>query len=190
MTALAGTGEGRRRARLSRRHLLRRDTGGWATLSHRSRPRSKTSLPAKTEAWDNGCDEAILLTQEGYVSEGSGENIFMVSDGKLITPSPAAGILVGITRNTLIELAQKEFGIQTVEREIPRSELYSADECFMTGTAAHVTPVIEIDRRAVGTGKPGPITRQLMDLYASIIRGNSDDYHEWCTPVSPAPVAV
>jgi branched-chain amino acid aminotransferase len=148
------------------------------------------SALAKTEAWDNGCDEAILLTQEGYVSEGSGENIFMVSNGKLITPAPAAGILVGITRNTLIELAKKEFGIETIEREIPRSELYSADECFMTGTAAHVTPVIEIDHRAVGDGTPGPITRQLMALYSNIIRGKSDDYHAWCTPVAPAPVAV
>jgi branched-chain amino acid aminotransferase len=148
------------------------------------------SALAKTEAWDNGCDEAILLTQEGFVSEGSGENIFIVSDGKLITPAPAAGILVGITRNTLIDLAAREFGIPTVERDIPRSELYGADECFMTGTAAHVTPVIEIDRRPIGDGTPGPITRKLMDLYASIIRGNSDDYHDWCMAVSPEPVAV
>lgn len=141
------------------------------------------SALAKTEAWDHGLDEAILLTQEGNVSEGSGENIFLVSGGRLITPPPAEGILVGITRNTIIELADKEFGVQTIERRIPRSELYGADECFMTGTAAHVTPVIEIDARRIGDGATGPITRQLMDLYGRIIRGNHQTYRQWCTPV-------
>ena len=176
---------------------IRCSTSSWRRVPDSSIPgRAKVtgiyvnSALAKTEAWDNGCDEAILLTQEGNVSEGSGENIFLVCDGKLITPAPSAGILVGITRNTIMDLAEKEFGIQTIERDVPRSELYSADECFMTGTAAHVTPVIEIDRRAVGDGNPGPITRKLMELYSTIIRGNSDDYHEWCTAVSPATVAV
>ncbi|MSQ23461.1 MAG: branched-chain amino acid transaminase [Chloroflexi bacterium] len=148
------------------------------------------SALAKTEAWDRGYDEAILLTHEGNVSEGSGENIFLVSGGVLITPPPAEGILVGITRNTVIELAAKELGIPTVERGVPRSELYGADECFMTGTAAHVTPVIEIDSRAVGSGGTGPVTRQIMDLYSEIIRGNNSTYQGWCTAVAPTSAPV
>lgn len=148
------------------------------------------SALAKTEAWDRGLDEAILLTHEGNVSEGSGENIFLVAGGRLITPPPAEGILVGITRNTIMELAQKEFGIETIERRIPRSELYSAEECFMTGTAAHVTPVIEIDARRIGEGTTGPITRRLMDLYQRIIRGNSQTYQRWCTAVDEIAAAV
>lgn len=146
------------------------------------------SALAKTEAWEHGCDEAIMLTQEGNVSEGSGENIFIVSGGQLVTPSPAEGILVGITRNTVMQLARDELGISTTERQIPRSELYSAEECFMTGTAAHLTPVIEVDNRSVGSGGAGPITKKLMDLYYEIIRGNSARYGEWCTPVEPAVV--
>ncbi|MBI4213525.1 MAG: branched-chain amino acid transaminase [Chloroflexi bacterium] len=148
------------------------------------------SALAKSEAFDRGCDEAILLTQEGNVSEGSGENIFLVSGGKLITPPPAEGILVGITRNTVIELAAREFGIETVERAIPRSELFGGDEVFMTGTAAHVTPVVEIDSRAIGDGETGPITLQIMDLYGRIIRGNQEAYQDWVTAIAPATVVV
>lgn len=143
------------------------------------------SALAKTEAWDHGLDEAIMLTQEGNVSEGSGENIFLVSGGQLVTPPPGEGILVGITRNTIMQLARKELGLETIERQIPRSELYSAEECFMTGTAAHVTPVIEIDARPIGSGSTGAITRHLMDLYGQIIRGNGGAYHDWCTAVPP-----
>lgn len=148
------------------------------------------SALAKTEAWDNGYDEAIMLTQEGNVSEGSGENIFIVTGGQLVTPAPGEGILVGITRDTAIALARAELGIDTIERQIPRSELYSADECFMTGTAAHITPVTEIDSRAIGAAGTGPITRKLMDLYYDIIRGNSTTYGAWCTPVQPATVGA
>ncbi|MPZ13176.1 MAG: branched-chain amino acid transaminase [Chloroflexi bacterium] len=148
------------------------------------------SALAKTEAWMHGCDEAIMLTQEGDVAEGSGENIFVVADGQLVTPSPSAGILVGITRNTVMELARTELGIETSERQIPRSELYGADECFLTGTAAHVAPIIEIDNRQIGNGAPGLITRKLMDLYEQVIRGNSARSREWCTPVVPAPVGA
>jgi branched-chain amino acid aminotransferase len=146
------------------------------------------SALAHTEAKDNGYDEAIMLTQEGNVSEGPGENIFLVSGGQLVTPGAAEGILVGITRNTVMELAKRELGVDTIERQVPRSELYSAEECFMTGTAAHVTPVVEVDRRPVGTGEPGPITRQLCELYADIIRGNNVRYRGWCTAVSPSVV--
>ncbi len=145
---------------------------------------------AKTEASDNGYDEAIMLTQEGNVSEGSGENIFAVSGGQLVTPAPAEGILVGITRNTVMEVARRELGIDAVERQIPRSELYGAEEVFLTGTAAHLTPVVEIDRRVIGSGGTGPITRKLMDLYYEIIRGKSATYGAWCTAVAPVSVGA
>ena len=130
------------------------------------------SAIAKSEAWERGYDEAIMLTKNGTVSEGSGENIFIVTGGRLVTPDPAEDILIGITRNTVIELARTELGIETTERPIPRSELYTAEECFMTGTAAHLSPVIEVDRTPVGNGQIGPVTRKLMDLYYEIIRGN------------------
>lgn len=148
------------------------------------------SALAHTEAQDHGYDEAIMLTQEGNVCEGSGENIFIVSGGRLVTPGPGEGILVGVTRNTVIELAQRELAVETIERQLSRSELYSADECFLTGTAAHVTPVVEVDHRMIGSGAPGAITRRLKDLYAGIIRGNNDRYRSWCTAVAPAVVGA
>ncbi len=138
---------------------------------------------AKTEAITNGYDEAIMLSPDGHISEGSGENIFLVVDGKLITPATTNNILLGITRNTVIELAEKELGIQTIHRAIDRSELYSADECFLTGTAAHVTPVSEIDHRKIANGEIGPITSKLQELYVKAIRGNLPKYMKWCTPV-------
>ncbi len=139
---------------------------------------------AKTEAVLNGFDEAIMLTAEGYVSEGSGENIFLVIDGKLVTPASYNNILIGITRNTAIELARKELGLEVIERQIDRSELYTADECFLTGTAAHITPVAEIDHRKIGDGKAGKITKQLQKLYTGVIRGDNPKYIKWCTPVN------
>jgi branched-chain amino acid aminotransferase len=148
------------------------------------------SALAHTEAHDRGYDEAIMLTHEGNVSEGPGENIFILSGGELVTPAPAEGILIGITRNTVIELARRELGIQTIERQIPRSELYTADECFMTGTAAHLTPVVEVDNRVIGSGEPGPLTQKLGALYKEIIRGNNPLYRDWCTPVTPAVVGA
>jgi len=140
------------------------------------------SALAKTEAFENGFDEAILLTQDGHVSEGSGENIFLVIDGKLVTPPNSDNILIGITRDTVIKLAKWELGIETIERSIDRSELYTADECFLTGTAAHVTPVAEIDRRNVGSGKVGEISKKLQDLYFDVILGKNKKYLDWCTP--------
>ncbi|HUT68249.1 MAG TPA: branched-chain amino acid transaminase [Dehalococcoidales bacterium] len=138
---------------------------------------------AKTEAVSNGFDEAIMLAPDGHVSEGSGENIFLVKDGKLVTPAAYNSILMGITRNTVIELAEKELGIETAQRPIDRGELYTADECFLTGTAAHVTPVAEIDHRKIGNGEIGEITARLQELYARVIRGDHPDYMHWCTPV-------
>jgi len=141
------------------------------------------SALAKTEAFENGFDEAILLSQSGHVSEGSGENVFLVKDGKLVTPASYNSILMGITRSTVIELAEKELGIETVERSINRSELYIADECFLTGTAAHITPVAEIDHYKIADGEIGEITGKLQDLYFDIIRGKNPKYLHWCTPV-------
>ena len=140
---------------------------------------------AKTEAIENGFAEAIMLTSNDHVSEGSGENIFVVTDSKLLTPPPTDAILIGITRETVIELAKNELGIDTVERHIDRSELYGADECFMTGTAAHVTPVVEIDNRKIGDGGVGRLTKQLQDLYFDIEFGRNKKYLSWCTPVYP-----
>lgn len=140
------------------------------------------SALAKTEANLNGFDEAIMLNANGHVSEGSGENIFMIRGGKLITPTPADNVLEGITAKSVVELAQNELGIECVEREIDRSELYIADEIFMTGTAAHLTPVVEVDRRPVGSGEIGPVTRKLSDLFFDVIRGKNPKYKHWCTP--------
>jgi branched-chain amino acid aminotransferase len=137
----------------------------------------------KTEAIDNGYDEGIMLTPNGYVAEGSGENIFIIKDGKLLTPPVYNSILPGITRNTIISLAEKEFGIQAIERPISRIELYQADECFLTGTAAHLTPVSEIDHRTIGNGGIGPVTGRLQAAYFDVIRGKNPAYIHWCTPV-------
>ena len=140
------------------------------------------SALAKTEAQENGFDEAIMLASDGHVSEGSGENIFIIEDGVLITPSHSDNILVGITRDTVMRLAREEMGIETVERPIARAELYTTDECFMTGTAAHVTAVVDVDRRPVGNGQTGPITARLQKLYLDIICGKNSKYADWCTP--------
>lgn len=142
-----------------------------------------TNAFAKTEAIENGFDEAIMLSPDGYVAEGSGENIFLVIDGTLITPPRTEGILVGITRDTVIKLAKEELNINTVERHVDRIELYTADECFLTGTAANVTPVAEIDRRLIGKGEIGPVTRKLQRLYFEVIQGDNPRYIDWCTSV-------
>jgi branched-chain amino acid aminotransferase len=142
-----------------------------------------TNAAAKTEAVQNGFDEAIMLTPDGYVAEGSGENIFLLIGGKLVTPPISDGILVGITRDATITLARKELGIETVERHIDRVELYTADECFLTGTAAHITPVAEIDNRKIANGEIGKVTGKLQKLYHDVILGNNPKYAEWCTPV-------
>ncbi len=138
---------------------------------------------AKTEAIENGFDEAIMLTPDGHVSEGSGENIFLVIDGKLVTPASDSSILMGVTRDTVIKLAQNELGIETIERQIDRDELYVAEECFLTGTAAHITPVTEVDRRQIGSGEVGEITKRLQQLYFEVIVGNNPKYLDWCTAV-------
>jgi len=137
----------------------------------------------KTEAMDNGFDEGIMLSPDGYVSEGSGENIFLVINGRLVTPPTYNSILVGITRDTVMELAKNELGIETMERPVDPAELYTADECFLTGTAAHITPIAEIDHRKIGDGRVGEITGTLQKLYFAVIKGNNPKYLDWCTPV-------
>ena len=141
------------------------------------------SALAKTEAQLNGFDEAIVLNADGHVSEGSGENIFIIRDGVLLTPPPSDNVLEGITAQTVKILAANELGIETIERTIDRTELYIADEVFMTGTAAHVTPVVEVDRRSINGGVPGPITKQLVESYSNVIRGKNKNYEDWCLPV-------
>jgi branched-chain amino acid aminotransferase len=165
-------------------------TSSWRRIDDTMIPaRAKTtgiyinSALAKTEAMERGFDEAIMLTMDGHVSEGSGENIFLVHEGKLITPPSADNILIGITRQTVIELAREELGIETVERSIDRSEMYIADEAFFTGTAAHVAPIIEIDERPIGDGSIGPISKKLQEIYFQCIEGNHPKYMHWCTPV-------
>ncbi len=143
------------------------------------------SILARTEAITNGFDEAILLNDRGQVSEGSGENLFLLKNGKLSTPSISDSVLPGITRDTIVELAQNELGIEVVERSITRSELYLADEIFLTGTAAHLTAVGSIDNIDVGNGTMGPATRQLQDMYFDVVRGKNPKYLHWCTPATP-----
>ncbi len=164
-------------------------TSSWRRIDDTSIPaRAKVtglyvnSALAKTEAQENGFDEAIMLTQDGHVSEGSGENIFIVSRGRLVTPPVSDNILVGITRETVMTLAKRELGVDVIERPVDRSELYIADECFMTGTAAHVTPVVEVDRRPVGDGRVGALTAKLQRLYFDAAWGRSPSYRHWCTP--------
>jgi len=142
-----------------------------------------TNALAKSDAIESGFDEAIMLSSNGYVAEGSGENIFLLKDGRLITPPSSEGILIGITRATVMKLAKEELGLETVEQHIPRAELYTAEECFLTGTAAHITPVSEIDRRKIADGEIGPVTARLQKIYADVIINNNPKYSEWCTPV-------
>lgn len=139
------------------------------------------SILAKLEAKADGYDEAILLDPEGYVSEGTGENIFIVRRGVLKT-TPLTSILEGITRNSVIELA-KERKIPVAEERFTRDEMYVADEVFVTGTAAELTPVREIDNRRVGTGKPGPVTRDLQKAFFAIVRGEDPAHASWLTRV-------
>jgi branched-chain amino acid aminotransferase len=138
---------------------------------------------AKTEAQLNGFDEAIMLNEDGHVSEGSGENIVMIRDGVLITPAPNDNILEGITLETALYMAEREFGLRIERRSIDRSELYIADEVFMTGTAAHVTPVTEIDRIPIGDGRPGVVSKQIQETYFKAITGRLPQYVDWLTPV-------
>lgn len=139
------------------------------------------SILAKREAKADGYDEAILLDPEGYVSEGTGENIFIVRKGRIKT-TPLTSILEGITRNSVIDLAREQ-GVAVTEERFTRDEMYIAEEVFVTGTAAELTPVREIDNRRIGTGKPGPITLALQKRFFSIVRGEDPAHESWLTRI-------
>jgi branched-chain amino acid aminotransferase len=140
------------------------------------------SMLALREALSAGCDEALLLDTEGYVAEGSGENIFLVRDGVLYTPDITSA-LDGITRATVMQLAA-DLGLKVIEKRITRDEVYIADEAFFTGTAAEVTPIRELDGRAIGKGTRGPVTERLQTLYFDLVHGRAHKYPEWLTPVA------
>ncbi|MDF2545453.1 MAG: ilvE 2 [Anaerosolibacter sp.] len=141
------------------------------------------SALASLEALQNGYDEAILLTKDGNVCEGPGENIFLVKKGKLVTPSPADDILEGITRDTVMTLAKEELGMEVVERSVGRTELYSAQEVFFSGTAMEVTAVVEVDNRKIADGQPGEICKKIKALFFDIALGKNQKYAHYCTPV-------
>ena len=157
----------------------------WRRISHTSLiPTAKgsggylNSMLSKREAVSAGYDEAIMLNDAGSVSEGSGMNLFTVSDGVVFTPPVSSGILEGITRNSVIVLLEGE-GIEVRQVEMARGSLYTAEEAFFTGTAAEVTPIREIDGRQVGLGEPGPVTRKAQDRFAAAVAGKLDDYRHW-----------
>jgi branched-chain amino acid aminotransferase len=138
---------------------------------------------AKHEALLNGFDEAIMLTDDGFVSEGSAENLFIIRDGVLYTPGISESVLEGITRATVSHLASQELGLRTVERRLNRTELFTADEMFLCGTGAEISPVVEVDHRRIGNGQVGPIVKRLQTLYYGVVRGENERYTHWLTPV-------
>lgn len=157
----------------------------WRRISHTSLiPTAKgaggylNSMLAKREAVEAGFDEAIMLNDAGTLSEGSGMNLFLVSQGVVRTPPVSSGILEGITRNSVIELLASD-GVEVVESDLARGSLYAADEVFLTGTAAEITPVREIDRRPVGNGEPGPVTHKVQEMFAAAVAGKTEELRHW-----------
>lgn len=137
----------------------------------------------KTDAHNAGFDDAIVLDEAGQVTEGSAMNLFLVQNGKLITTTKTDNILIGITRNTIIELAQDVLGLEVEERKVDRSELYISDEAFYCGTGAQVSPIVEVDGRKLGDGKVGPIATELQKLYFDVVKGKVAKYKHWCMPI-------
>ena len=175
---------------------VEKEEGAHATISSWRRvddnmipPRGKiagayvNSAFIKTDAQRSGFDEAIVLNEDGHVSEGSAENLFMVRQGKVITTRTTDNILEGITRRTVSTLIRDEFHLEVVERSIDRSELYMADEIFFCGTGVQITAVTRIDHRSIGTGKMGPVTNQVRDMYFDVVRGMNPKYRHLCTGV-------
>jgi len=140
------------------------------------------SIMANNEALEDGYDEALLLDTAGFVSEGAGENVFIVKDGKIYTPDLSAGALNGITRNTVLHIAA-DLGLEVVQKRITRDEVYIADEAFFTGTAAEVTPIRELDRVQIGIGSRGPITQKIQSAFFDIVNGRNPKYAHWLTRV-------
>lgn len=133
---------------------------------------------AKVEAIKGGYDDALMLSPEGTMAEGSGENLFIIRDTTLITPPESAGILMGVTRNSVITIA-KDLGYEVLERKFVRSDIYTADEAFLTGTAAEVTPIREVDDRPIGSGTRGPVTKEIQQTYFSAVKGGLEQYADW-----------
>ena len=142
-----------------------------------------SSALIKTDAARAGFDEALVLTQDGHLAEGSAMNIFMIRDGVLITPPVTENILEGITRRSVLELAKNDLGLAVLERPIDRSEIYICDEFFMTGTAAQITVVVKVDHRPVGKGTMGPVTNSLSTLFDDVVHGKNSKYAHWNVPV-------
>jgi len=174
---------------------IRAKVSSWRRISNDSLiPHAKASgqylnsILAKIESHKAGYEEAILLDDHGFVCEGSGENIYAVRDGVIITPPQTAGILDGINRKAIIQIA-RDLGFEVVERDIARAELYLAEEVFLTGTAAELVPVREVDDHAVGTGRPGEITKAVQTAFHDALYGRTERYREWLDPVPvPSPV--
>lgn len=175
---------------------IRAKLSTWKRMSDESfHPKAKAggqylnSILAKVESHQGGYDEAIMLDHEGLVSEGSGENIFIVREGKLVTPPPGSPILEGISRDSIITIAG-DLGIPVDERNIAREELVEADEIFLTGTAAELVPVRELDDRPVGEGRPGELTLQLQSAFEDALHGRAEQYRHWLDPVPGVPAAA
>ncbi len=178
------------------RRGVRCKISSWARIDQRSLPTMAkaaanyaNSILAKTEAQKLGYDEAILLNTNGFVTEGTGENLFTVRDGIIVTPPLSAGILPGITRDSIIQLG-RDLGYIVKERNISRGELLVSDEVFLTGTAAEVTPVREIDNDLIGNGTMGPITEKIQTKFFEIFRGKDPKYIKWLEPVGERAVAL
>jgi branched-chain amino acid aminotransferase len=173
-----------------KRQGVRAKVASWRRIPHDALiPHAKASgqylnsVLAKIEATKAGYQEAILLDSQGFVCEGSGENIYVVRDGTILTPPQTAGILDGINRKSVIQIA-RDVGYELVERDLARAEMYLADEVFLTGTAAELVPVREIDDHAIGTGEPGPITREIQRIFDDALHGRDARYAEWLDVVA------
>jgi branched-chain amino acid aminotransferase len=169
----------------SKLHGIRAKVSSWRRISHDSLiPHAKASgqylnsVLAKVEASKAGYEEAILLDSHGFVSEGSGENIYVVREGKVLTPPQTAGILDGINRRSVLQIA-RDLGLEVIERDLARAELYLADEVFLSGTAAELCAVREIDDHVIGGGEPGPITRELQRVFDDALHGRDPRYVDW-----------
>ncbi|MGO9751210.1 MAG: branched-chain amino acid transaminase [Solirubrobacteraceae bacterium] len=175
-----------------KQHGVRAKVSSWRRIPHDSLiPMAKASgqylnsVLAKIEASKAGYQEAILLDQHGYVCEGSGENVYVVREGRILTPPQTAGILDGISRKSLIRIA-RDLGLEVIERDLARAELYLADEVFLSGTAAELVPVREIDDHAIGTGEPGPVTIEMQHVFDGALHGRDARYEEWLDVVKVA----
>jgi|ERR1041384_1292948 branched-chain amino acid aminotransferase len=164
---------------------VRMKVSSWARIDHNIIPPAAkgtgqyiNSQLAKVEAIKAGYDEAIMLNAQGFVAEASGENVFVARDGELLTPPLSAGALVGITRDSIMTIA-RDLGVTVREVDLVRTDLYTADECFVTGTAAEVTPVREVDDRTVGTGEPGPLTKKIQEVFYATVKGEVEQYAAW-----------